>query len=379
MIGRGEDLEPSVRSDSTSLRQTLFELEAGLDKGSYLGGQMFVSQRGTKLLDTSFGEARPGEAMTSAHLPIWFSTGKPIAAIAIAQLWERRLLELDDLVSRFVPEFAAGGKQDVSLRHLLTHTGGFRMLDLKWPESSWEEIIVQICQKRLEPRWVPGATAGYHRTSSWFMLGEIVRRVDGRTFETYVREELFLPLGMKNSWIGMPADRYRRYEDLIAPLFDTDTPEPRITRWHSEQWVTSCSPGANARGPIRELAALYEMLRAGGTHDGVRILTPQTVEAFTARHRVGLYDKTFQAVLDWGLGFMKNSAHYGVKGLPYSFGRYASDRVFGHSGYRSSIAFSDPTHHLVVALAVNGTPSELVHQRFVQKLLDTLYGELDPS
>jgi len=376
----GDDrFEPPLRSDSTSLKRTLLDLDAGLDKGSYLGGQMFVSRRGTTLLETSFGEARPGEAMTAAHLPIWFSTGKPIAAIAIAQLWERRLLELDDPVSRFVPEFAAGGKQKVSIRHLLTHTGGFRMLDLNWPISTWDEIIDRICRKRLEPRWVPGATAGYHRTSSWFMLGEIVRRVDGRPFETYVREELFLPLGMKNSWIGMPADRYRRYEDLIAPLFDTDTPEPRITRWHSQEWVTSCSPGANARGPIRELATFYEMLRAGGTHDGIRILTPQSVEAFTAKHRVGLYDKTFQAVLDWGLGFMKNSAHYGVKGLPYSFGHYASDRVFGHSGYRSSIAFCDPTHHLVVALAVNGTSSELVYQRFVQGLLDTLYGELVAS
>ena len=253
------------------------------------------------------------------------------------------------------------------------------MLDLNWPVATWDEIIDQICHKKLEPRWVPGETAGYHRTSSWFMLGEIVRRVDGRAFETYVREELFLPLDMRHSWIGMPAELYRDYGDLIAPLFDTETPEPRLSRWHTQPWVTACSPGANARGPIRELARFYEMLLLGGTIDGARIVTPQTVEAFTARHRVGMYDKTFQAILDWGLGFMNNSAHYGVKGLPYSFGRYASDRVFGHSGYRSSIAFADPPRHLVVALAVNGTPSELVHQRFVQKVLDTLYSELDSS
>ena len=283
---------------------------------------------------------------------------------------------LDDAVVEFIPEFAIGGKDVVSVRHLLTHTGGFRMLDLGWPKASWDEIIERICNKRLEPRWVPGITSGYDRMASWFILGEIVRRVDGRPFENYVREEVFKPLGMEDSWIGMPAGQYRRYGDRIAPLFDTSGSEPHHTRWDSELWVTSCAPGANARGPVRDLGKLYRMLLGRGTLDRARILSPQTVEAITAGHRIGQFDKTFQAVLDWGLGFVKNTPHRKVEIGPYGFGRHASSQVFGHSGYRSSIAFADPVHRLAVALVVNGTPTETEHQHYVQGIVDAIYEDL---
>lgn len=352
------------------------QLEIGMESGLHLGGQIYVSHRDTVWLDDCFGEARIGEPMTDEHLPIWFSAGKPVVAISIAQLWERGNLKLDDTVAEFIPEFAGGDKAAVTIRHLLTHTGGFRMLDLGWPTASWDEIIDRICSKRLEPGWVPGVTAGYDRMASWFILGEIVRRVDGRRIEDYVREEVFAPLGMQDSWIGMSAAQYRRYGNRIAPLFDTTSSEPRRTRWDSEPWVTSCAPGANARGPVRDLGRLYRTLLGGGILDRARILSPQTIEAITAGHRIGQFDKTFQAVLDWGLGFVKNSASRGAESGPYGFGRHASYQVFGHSGYRSSIAFADPAHKLVVALVVNGTPTEPEHRRYVQGVVDAIYKDL---
>ena len=85
------------------------------------------------IADGAFGAARPGEPMRRAHRMLWMSSTKPFAAVAIARLWERGALALDDPVIRHLPEFAAGGKERVTIRHLLTHTSGIRMLDVGWP------------------------------------------------------------------------------------------------------------------------------------------------------------------------------------------------------------------------------------------------------
>ena len=352
------------------------ELQVGVETRLHLGGQIYVSIDGEPALDDAFGEVRPGEPMTTRHMPIWFSSGKPIAAVAIGQLWEQNKLGLDDPVSAHIPEFAAGGKEVVTVRHLLTHTGGFRMLDTGWPEQSWDEVIRAICAKRLEPRWRPGVTAGYHRTSSWFILGELIRRIDGRRFDEYARDEIMIPLGMADSWVGMPVDRFLRYRDRIAPLFDTEGPEVEETKWAEQAWVTPCSPGANARGPARELGKFYEaMIEKSSQPDG-QVLLPQTIEALTATHRVGRFDKTFQAVIDWGLGFVKNSPQVGEQTRTYSFGHHVSSRAFGHSGYRSSIGFADPEFDLALALIVNGTAAEEDYLAYVRTVVDSIYEDL---
>ena len=101
------------------------------------------------------------------------------------------------------------------------------------------------------------------------------------------------------------------------------------------------SPGGNGRGPMRQLVRLYAMLLQHGSLEGERILSAQSVEALTARHRVGMVDRTFKVKIDWGLGFILNSAYYGQERLPYAYGPFASMRTYGHSGYRSTVAFAD--------------------------------------
>ncbi|HYX24135.1 MAG TPA: serine hydrolase, partial [Thermoanaerobaculia bacterium] len=102
----------------------------------------------------------------------------------------------------------------------------------------------------------------------------------------------------------------------------------------------------------------------------------QTVEALTARHRAGMVDATFKHVLDWGLGFIVNSVQYGAETVPYGYGRHASARTFGHSGYRSSTGFADPERGLAVALAFNGTPGNERHEMRVRSVLDAVYEDL---
>jgi CubicO group peptidase (beta-lactamase class C family) len=212
--------------------------------------------------------------------------------------------------------------------------------------------------------------------SSWFILGELVRRLDGRSFSSYVRREILEPLGMNDSWIGMPADVFADSNSRIVHTFDSTSTPPSLQPWHDERHVVACSPGGNGRGPIRELGRFYEMLLAGGQLDGRRILSAPTVEALTARHRVGLLDHTFQHVMDWGLGFIPNSAYTGDTDLPYHYGPYASMRTFGHGGYRSTLAFCDPEIGLVLTAAFNGTPSEANHRKRSRRLAEAVYLDL---
>ena len=357
------------------MRRTREAIQEGIAAGLQLGGQIYVSRDGSTDLEEAFGEARPAEALSTDHLLLWMSSSKPVAAVAIAQLWERSLLGLDDRVAEHIPEFGVRGKEIITIRHLLTHTGGIRMLDVGWPRASWEEIITKISRGRLEPRWVPGRTAGYHLTASWFILGELVRRVDGRPFELYVRQEIFEPLGMIDSWIGMPVDTFHRYAKRLAPVFDTQAEMPTRLNWSSEKRVTRCSPGGNGWGPARELGRFYEMLLGGGSANGVRILLPQSVEALTARHRTGLYDNTFRLSIDWGLGFVVNSSTEGGKS-GYGHWPSASSRTYGHSGYRSSTAFADPEHQLAVVILLNGTPGEASHLRRMRSITTAIYEDL---
>jgi len=355
-------------------------IRAGIDERLHLGAQLYVSLDGEVRADGAVGEDRPGVPLTRDHLMLWLSATKPVTAVAVAQLWERGLLTLDDPIARHLPEFAQGGKESVTLRHALTHTGGFRMVEVGWPLASWEEILERIFERRLEPRWVPGHKAGYHLASSWFVLGELIRRLDGRPVDQYLREEVFEPLGMEGCWVGMPETEFRAMTDAgrIASTWRTeawkeDAPAPPRHRWHKAKDVVGIHPGGNGRGPMRELGRFYEVLLAGGAP----VLAPQTVEAMTARHRTGMLDHTFKHVLDWGLGFILDSNQYGADSVPYGYGPHASRRTFGHSGYRTVAAFADPEPRLTVALAFNGTPSNEAHEARVRSALGALYEDLE--
>ena len=371
---------PSSGGTATDLPRTVSVLELGIEQGLHLGAQVYVSltnaDGGRTSIDSAIGERRSGQSMTPETLMIWLSSTKPVTAVAIALLWQRGLVELDDPVARYLPEFGARGKERITLRHVLTHTSGIRMLNVGWPDASWDEIIANICRARPEPRWDPGKKAGYHLSSSWFILGELVRRIDGRHFRQFVREEVFEPLGMLDSWVGMPRERHQAYGERLGKMYNTEGGVRMARRWDREAHVVGCSPGGNGYGPIRELGAFYEMLLGRGQRDRVTLLSPQTVEALTTPHRVGMFDLTFKHKLDWGLGFIINSSHYDADLPPYGYGRHASRRTFGHSGFQSSTGFADPEHGLVVAVVTNGNPGEPKHTERFRDITEAIYEDL---
>jgi CubicO group peptidase (beta-lactamase class C family) len=349
------------------------EIERGIADGLHLGAQVYVLRNGATVADLNFGEARPSVAMTSDTLMPWRSCSKPVGAVALAQLRDRGVLDFDDRVGQHVPEFATNGKDAITIRHILTHTGGLRPPAVGWEQLPWEQIVASICATSLQPGWTPGEKAGYSAAVSWYVLGEIVRRVDGRPYEHYVREEIFERLGMRDSWIGIPSETYRAYGDRIGLIPDTSrTPIIVPDASQDEDDATRCRPGGGGRGPMRELARFYEMLLAGGES----VLSIASVRELTARQRVGMFDNTFRHVMDWGLGVIVNSNRYGADTVPYGFGRHASGETFGHGGAQSSTSFADPAHGLVVAIAWSGAPGEAKHQERVRDTLTALYEDL---
>ena len=170
-------------------------------------------------------------------------------------------------------------------------------------------------------------------------LGEVLHQVDGRSFTEIVNDDVLHPLGMK------------------ATFDDTG------------------SPSAGLTGPIHALAKLYEALLDGGRG----VVSPDTIAEFTRPHRCGMFDNTFGAVVDMGLGFILDSKHHGKVDVPYGYGPHASQATFGHGGRESCTGFADPEHGLVVAVMFNGSPGEKPHQKRMFATLAAVYEDLGLS
>ena len=357
-------------------------IDVGIDRGLHHGAQLYVSRKGETLVDEAFGlaetEASCGsdQAMTTDHLVLWLSASKPIGAVAVAQLCEQGKVDLDAPISETIPEFGVLGKQDISLRHILTHTGGFRDSHLDLVEPDWDAAVQKVCDTPLEEGWLVGRSAGYDPRGAWYILGEVIRRVDGRPYDQYVRQAIFDPLGMRDSWVGMTADAYRDYDDRIAPTFEKGEDGLAVSDLHSEANCVACFPAGNGRGPIRELGYFYEMLLEGGTRDGKRVLNSETTEDFTWPQRVGKIDQTFKHKMDWGLGFIVDSKQYGPQTVPYGYGLHCSKHTFGHGGRECVGAFADPEHGLVVTVMFNGMPGEPRHNKRIRDFATALYEDL---
>ncbi|MEM6459020.1 MAG: serine hydrolase domain-containing protein [Planctomycetota bacterium] len=368
-----------------AIPRTQAAIERGIGEGRHPGAQVCVWREGSCVADEAYGEARDGVAMTPETPTLWLSSGKPVLAVAVARQVEAGAIDLDDPIAEYVPEFAERGKQEVTVRHVLTHTGGFRSVVFRYPQQTWDEAVAAVCACRLEAGWVVGETAGYHPHSGWNILGRVLEVVSGEAIGAHLRGAVLEPWGLTRTWVGMPEPVYDAIGDGLSVVLDTSSPHgpPKPAGMHERPWVTGQRPGGNAYGPASELARFYVGLLSGGELDGVRLLSPETVRDFTARHRRDTTDRTFRAVMDWGLGFMVNNARHDAANAeahpaatPYGYGPHAGGDAFGHGGYRSSVGFADPTHGLAVAVVFNGTPGEPRHQRRMHETLAALYEDL---
>lgn len=348
-------------------------LEEGRTQGLHFGAQVQASLHGRRVIDIDFGERRAGEPMTHDTLLPWLSAGKPLTAIAVARAVEGGRLRLDQPVAEHLPEFGTAGKHAVTIRHLLTHTAGLRNAEALPEGLGWGDAVQRICQSPLDPGATPGLTPAYQPQATWFLLGELLSRLDHRAFPHLIRDEVLLPLGMTDTWVGMPPARFEAYGARIGTMHNAfpGPPSPQL-RMDTEAACTESRPGGGARGPATDLLRFYEALLEGGRG----VVQPSTLAEFVQSHRAGTFDLTFRHVMNLGLGFLLPVTGPAADTAPYGYGAHASPGTFGHSGSQCACAFADPRHGLAVAWVCNGMPGEPRHQRRQRALNTAIYEDL---
>ena len=350
--------------------------ERGVAAGHHRGAQVFATVDGETVADAALGEATRGGVM------LWMSSGKPITAVAVLAQADAGRLGLDDRVADHLPGFAQNGKGGVMIRHLLTHTGGFRAAVLDHPRTPWADAVAAVNAARLEPRWTPGERAGYHVYTSWYTLGALLEEATGLGVIEAVRAAALNPLGMTDAHVGMTPEAHATLvaSGRLIHTLDTAKDPPADPGYAEAAWCTNPKPGANNWGTAVDLVRLYRMLleeqEPAGTLNGVEVLKEGTARAMTSRQREGLLDATFKATIDWGLGVAIDSKRHGVKRVPYGFGPHASEAAFGHGGNRCSVGFADPKFGLAAAVVWDGMPGEATHQERLHSTLAALYEDL---
>jgi CubicO group peptidase (beta-lactamase class C family) len=262
---------------------------------------------------------------------------------------------LDDRVSDHIPEFAAAGKREVTVRHLFTHTGG--LTDPVEICQPWEDAVSVICAAPLQEGWRPGRDYAYNSVGMW-ILGELVARFTHRPFHEYVKTEVLAPVGLHHTWMRMPDDVYERCKERVAAL-------PGYELSGTRSWVTWGRPTGGIHGPIGDLGRFYSALL------GHRVLPAPVLEAMTARHLCGVRDRNVGLIADRGLGFSLASSFAG-----HSYGPHASSRTYGHAGGTWCTGFADPAHGLAAAVYWNGRLDPDTNARVVPALLGALYEDL---
>jgi CubicO group peptidase (beta-lactamase class C family) len=308
--------------------------------------QLCVLRAGEVVLDESFG-------CSPDAMFLLFSAGKPFVAVTVHMLAERGLLDLDAPVASYWPEFAIRGKHEVTVRQVLQHRSGLPVADTVVGDAmrapSWRLSVRAL--ERARPRTRPGAVAAYHILSYGFLLGEIVQRVTGRDLRTVLRTELFEPLGMHDTHLGLESPLWTNSVPVVAPATSLGGGLRREV-FNSRLFRGAAIPAATSFSTAHDLARFYQMLLDGGSLDGVRLLRPDTVaRAHRPSTREGELDRFLRLPIRWSEGFQLGGPAPGHR--PRPMGHHSSPQTFGHNGSNACLGWADPTRRLVMVYLTN--------------------------
>ncbi|MBT2441171.1 beta-lactamase family protein [Streptomyces sp. ISL-36] len=339
-----------------------------------IGAAVCVYQHGRPVVDLWGGVADPetGRPWTRDTLQLVYSATKGATATAVHMLAERGMLDLDAPVAKYWPEFAANGKADIPVRWLLSHQAGLVALDQPLPLTealAWDPMATALAAQR--PLWAPGTAHGYHgRTWGW-LVGEVIRRVSGRSPGRFFDDEIASPLAL-DFFIGLPASERGRVSRMVyrPPAVDLTTvpagslPEElreQVAAWRdpnsfgnrafavtdpagidfdSPEVQAAELPSSNGIGTARAVARMYAALI--GEVDGVRLLAPETLASATAEQASG-QDQVMLIPSRFSTGYM----------LPTGSSPMTGPNVFGHTGRGGSLGFADPDHAIAFGYVMN--------------------------
>jgi len=333
--------------------------------------------------------SRPWERDTIVNV---FSTTKGMTTICAHRLVDQGLLDIDAPVSRYWPEFAQAGKQDLPVRHLLSHRAGLPALRQFLPPGAaydWETLTGALAAT--EPWWAPGTMHGYHALTFGHLVGEVIRRISGVSVGTYFRKEVAEPLGL-DFHIGFGPELDSRVADMIsAPLLDLPADHPMAKIFadptsmnfkafnisldsmatpgfmNTREWRAAEIPAANGHGNARALARVYGALARGGELDGVRVLSQAAISQATVEQSYGP-DAILLMPSRFGLGFMLDDPELRLT---------PNATLFGHAGLGGSLGFADPEARIGFGYTMNKMilSMDLLDPRW-KPLIDAVYAAL---
>ena len=361
---------------TNQIPRTMDLIAREMDSGLHIGAQVFASRDNQIVADFALGEARPGVPMTTETVMLWMSATKPTGAVAIGQLWEKGLLDLDDPVARHVPEFAQHGKERITIRHILTHTAGIRWIETGWPHASFDEVVAKVCAMRPERDWVPGRKAGYSAYVSWYILGEIVRRLSGGAYADYVREEIFLPLGMSDCWIAMPPEVYHGYGDRLGIMQKTEGGAPVDLGLDTEAACTNPRPSGSGHGTMRGSRGFIKCFSPAA--HSIRIASSCRKRSRPSPPGIGrectISPSSTCSILAWASSSTPTSM--ASTPSPTATARMPHPARSATAACNQPAAFADPENDLAIAIVFNGTPGEVKHDRRIREVLTMMYEEM---
>jgi CubicO group peptidase (beta-lactamase class C family) len=336
--------------------------------------QLCVRHHGHVVLDRAIGHAAgngpddPPDGPKTLVTPVTpfniFSASKAVTAMIVHLLDQRDLIRLDDRVCEYLPEFAVRTKQWITIRHVLIHRAGLAnvppsLMDLDRLEDP-AGIVQLIADLRLTGR--PGRQLAYHAITGGFILGEIVRRVTGRSIRAVLDDEIRRPLGFR--WLGYGV-RPEEVGQVAVNYFTGPPPLPPLSSilkralgvgfatatamGNDPRFLTAVVPSANVIATANELSRFYQLLLRGGTLDGVHIFEPRTVQRATSEQSYLELDFTLGLPFRYGMGFMLGADWLSPYGPD-------TRHAFGHVGFTNIVAWADPERDVAAALTTSGKP-----------------------
>jgi CubicO group peptidase (beta-lactamase class C family) len=347
---------------------------ANFDLHGDVGAAVTVYRHGRVVVDLWGGErdTRTGEPWEADTLVRVASTTKGITAVCANLLAQQGKLDFDEPVATYWPEFAAEGKSSIPVRWLMSHQAGLPVVDRVFTKEdvfAGDPICEALAAQR--PIWEPGAAHGYHGQTYGYLVGEVIRRISGRTVGKFLADEVAGPLAL-DTFIGLPKEMLFRTAQVVSPAYgqslnqtedgpetppsayavaDVDAEEMAFRLrvflfthlrpdYNSPEWLQIEMPSANGVTSARSLAKLYASLI--GEVDGVRLFTQETLEAARTCQADG-EDRVLRRHNRYGLGFALASSH-----MP-SIGSGS----FGHPGAGGSIGLADPETGVGMAYVMN--------------------------
>jgi CubicO group peptidase (beta-lactamase class C family) len=383
-IRSGETVRGSVDPGFEAVRDAFAR---NFEKGREVGASFCVHVDGRKVVDLCGGtfDEEGRRPYDDGALQLVFSSTKGATAVCANLLAQRGLLDLDAPVASYWPEFAQAGKERLPVRFLLSHQAGLPAVDATLTREevwAWDPVVEALAAQ--EPFWEPGTAHGYHALTYGYLVGEVVRRVSGRSLGTFFAEEVAQPLGLE-FFIGLPAELETRVSPVISAPIGGDASDPNYAstllaralnlggavhgrNWMNERgWHAAEVPGGNGITNAVSLSRMYAGL-IGPVEDApaAPLLTREQVERARTPLTSGA-DVVFASVgmpleQKIGLGFWRSG--------PASL--FGDEGSFGHGGAGGSYGFADPEHGLAVGYAMNKMAREPVDPR-PHRLIPAVY------